>query len=63
MSEIHVPTLILHGKGDTTAPYKLAETMHAGISGSKLVTFNGGHLFFLFRAQQFVAAIVDFMNT
>jgi pimeloyl-ACP methyl ester carboxylesterase len=63
MSEIHVPTLILHGEGDKTAPYKLAEAMHAGISGSKLVAFNGGHLFFLFRAKQFVAAIVDFMDT
>src|SRR5579863_6168439 len=30
LNEINVPTLILHGKQDKSAPYPLAEAMHAG---------------------------------
>jgi len=45
LKEIHVPTLILHGKKDTSAPYHLAEAMHSGIRDSHLLTFPGGHLF------------------
>lgn len=62
LDEIHVPTLILHGTRDRLAPYTLAEATHEGIKGSQLVTFGGGHLFFLVRAQQFVAAIVAFLG-
>src|SRR5581483_3862210 len=62
LHEIHVPTLILHGKKDTLAPYRLAEEMHAGIPGSKMIMFNGGHMFFLFfQQQQFLDAVFDFL--
>jgi pimeloyl-ACP methyl ester carboxylesterase len=61
LNEIHVPTLILHGKKDKTAPYKLAEEMHAGITGSKMITFNGGHHFLFLRQQQFLDAVIDFL--
>jgi hypothetical protein len=37
--------------------------MHAGIQGSKMITFNGGHLFLFFRPQQFTDAILDFLGT
>jgi pimeloyl-ACP methyl ester carboxylesterase len=47
-----MPTLILHGKRDKSAPYTFAEEMHARIQGSCLVPFEGGHLFFLFRERQ-----------
>jgi pimeloyl-ACP methyl ester carboxylesterase len=59
---VAAPTLILHGKRDKTAPYALAEELHHGIRGSKLLTFAGGHLFFLFRERQpFLDAVADFM--
>jgi len=61
LHEIHVPTLILHGKKDTLAPYSLAEEMHAGIQGSKMMTFNGGHLFLFFQQKQFLDAVFDFL--
>jgi 3-oxoadipate enol-lactonase len=63
LDEIHVPTLILHGKNDKTAPYRLAEEMHAGIKDSKMLTFPGGHLFFLFRPAQCIDAISSFLAT
>jgi len=62
LNEIHVPTLILHGKKDKSAPYHLAEAMQSGIKGSKMLTFDGGHLFFILRQQQFIEAIVDFWD-
>lgn len=61
LHEIHVPTLILHGKKDTLAPYSLAEEMHAGIAGSKMIMFSGGHLFLFFQQKQFLDAVFDFL--
>ena len=63
LNEIHVPTLILHGKKDKTAPYRLAEAMHTGIKGSQMITFHGGHLFFILRQKQCIDAITDFFNS
>jgi 3-oxoadipate enol-lactonase len=63
LGEVHVPTLILHGKSDRSAPHPLAEEMHAGIQGSKMLTFNGGHLFFILRSQQVVEAIFAFLDS
>ena len=62
LNEIHVPTLILHGKKDKSAPYPLAEAMQSGIKGSKMLTFHGGHLFFILRPQQCIEAIADFLD-
>lgn len=62
LGEIQVPTLILHGKNDKSARYVLVEEMHTGISGSKMLTFDGGHLFFLMRErQQFLDAVEAFV--
>ncbi len=63
LREIQVPTLILHGKNDKSAPYRLAEEMRDGIKDSKMITFAGGHLFFLLRPQQFLKAITDFWDS
>ena len=52
LHELHIPTLILHGKKDKSVPYYLAEEMHTGIKGSKMLTFEGGHLFFLMKERQ-----------
>lgn len=62
LNEIDVPTLILHGKKDRLAPYALAEEMHAGIRGSRMITFNGGHHFLFFRQTQFLDAITGFLD-
>jgi 3-oxoadipate enol-lactonase len=62
LNEIQVPTLILHGKKDKQAPYRLAEEMHSGIKDSQMITFQGGHLFFLVRQKQFIEAVADFLD-
>ena len=63
LRELHVPTLILHGKKDTIAPYYLAEEMHARIAGSQIIPFEGGHIFFFFRErQQFLDAVTQFLD-
>ena len=63
LHELHVPTMILHGKRDRTTLYALAEEMHAGIQGSCLLPFKGGHIFFLFgERQQFLDAVAEFME-
>ena len=43
---VTVPTLLMHGKADQTASFRGAEELHRAISGSRLVAFEGGHLFF-----------------
>jgi 3-oxoadipate enol-lactonase len=64
LHELHIPTLIMHGKKDKSVPYALAEEMHAAIQGSQMLTFAGGHLFFFMRErQQFLDAIAEFVGT
>ena len=46
LKEIRVPTLILHGRKDRVVPFRLARRMAAGIEGSRMLTYDGGHLFF-----------------
>ncbi|MFB5191690.1 alpha/beta fold hydrolase [Alicyclobacillus fastidiosus] len=62
LHEINVPTLILHGKKDKFAPYRFAEEMHLDIRNSTLVTFSGGHMFLFLRSEQFVEAIMKFLD-
>ncbi len=63
LPELHLPTLILHGKNDKTAPYYLAEEMRAGIAGAQIVPFEGGHIFFFFRERQrFLETIAQFLG-
>jgi pimeloyl-ACP methyl ester carboxylesterase len=62
LSEIHVPTLILHGKGDRIVPYASAETMHNEIKDSRIVSFKGGHTFFFWRQKEFVNAVEEFLD-
>ena len=54
----------MHGKKDKIVPYKLAEEMRAGIQGSKMLTFAGGHLFFLMKeCKEFLNAIAELVGT
>jgi pimeloyl-ACP methyl ester carboxylesterase len=52
LGEIRVPTTILHGRRDRIVPLREAESMRRDIAGSQLVTFGGGHLFFLRRERK-----------
>ena len=68
LGEIRVPTTILHGRRDRIAPLREAEAMHRGISGSTIVTFGGGHLFFLMRERKWfldsvASALMDRAST
>lgn len=63
LCEIRVPTLILQGKRDGLAPYRLAEAMHERIGGSRMVGFGGGHLFFILHAKQFVDEVMAFLGS
>jgi 3-oxoadipate enol-lactonase len=63
LAEIRVPTLILHGMRDRTTPYVFAQEMHAGIAGSRMLTFKGGHLFmFLRERDRFAKEVVAFLK-
>lgn len=62
LDRISVPTLILHGRGDRLAHVELAEEMHAGIKGSKMVMFDGGHVFFMGMKDRFCEAIFNFLD-
>jgi pimeloyl-ACP methyl ester carboxylesterase len=54
----------MHGKKDKIVPHRLAEEMHTGIQGSKMLTFAGGHVFFFMKErQQFLDAIAEFVGT
>ena len=63
LPEIHIPTLILHGKKDRIVPYTVAQEMHLGIQGSEMLTFEGGHLFSIMKErQQFLDAVAKFLE-
>ncbi len=63
LPHLRVPTLILNGRRDTVAPFHLAAEMHAAIAGSKLLAFEGGHVFFLFRERaRFFAVVEEFLR-
>jgi class 3 adenylate cyclase/pimeloyl-ACP methyl ester carboxylesterase len=46
LSKVHVPTLVMHARGDLTAPFEFARQMAAGISGARFIALQGqNHLF------------------
>jgi 3-oxoadipate enol-lactonase len=63
LHEIRVPTLILVGRKDRLAPRDLVQKMHERLVGSRLITFGGGHLFFLLPATPFMDAILAFLGS
>jgi pimeloyl-ACP methyl ester carboxylesterase len=59
---IRAPALVLHGRKDRSMPLAAAERMHAGIAGSRLEVFRGGHLFFVFtERQRLLAEVTGFL--
>ncbi len=63
LAEIRSPTLVAHGRRDRLVPVRLAEELCSGIAGAKLVLADGGHIFPLTRAENFVTEIVQFTRT
>jgi pimeloyl-ACP methyl ester carboxylesterase len=59
LDEIHVPTIVLHGRNDRTMPYALAQEMHQGIRGSRLVANDRGHMFFVLKPNVVADAVDD----
>ena len=63
LGEIGVPALILCGTRDKLVSRAMAEELNSGIRGSKMITFDGGHMFFMFRQEAYVSAILEFLAT
>jgi len=63
LQEIRVPTLITVGKYDEVTP-KVAETIHKGIPGSKLVLFeNSAHVAMLEERERYLKTLREFILT
>lgn len=58
-----MPTLVIHGAGDATVPYEgSGRRTHEAISQSELVVVDDApHGFNVSHAQQFNAALLDFL--
>ena len=64
ISSIEVPTLIAVGREDAITPLADSETMHAKITGSRLVVIeNAGHVSNLEQPEQFNNAVLGFLNS
>ena len=59
LAAIAAPTLILHGRRDRSIPVELARELHAGIPGSHLELFRGGHMVALLSQRSDVVAHVE----
>ncbi|MBC7844986.1 MAG: alpha/beta hydrolase [Flavobacterium sp.] len=64
LSEIHIPTLIICGKGDQVTPLAQSKFMHKHIKGSILeVIENAGHVSNLEQPKEFNKHLEEFLNT
>jgi len=61
LGEVHAPTLVLQGRTDRVAPPLLGEELHAGIPGSRLEWYDGGHLGPMMRPASIADTIRDFL--
>ena len=63
LARISVPTLILVGEDDAPSPPDVARSMHEAIPGSQLTVLpRAGHLSNLEAAEEFNAAVDDFLS-
>jgi 3-oxoadipate enol-lactonase len=59
LDEIQVPTTIMHGRNDFIFPLRHAEDIRHGIAHSQLVTFRGGHMFFMRKERKWFLDSLD----
>jgi proline iminopeptidase len=63
LPEIRVPTLVTVGRYDEVTP-KVAETIHKGIPGSRLVLFeNSAHVAMLEERERYLKTLREFIST
>ncbi len=63
LGEIHVPTLIIHGREDKAVPLHWAEEAHKRIAGSKLVVIDGArHWPQREKPEEFNRALTEFLR-
>ncbi|MFQ6113189.1 MAG: alpha/beta fold hydrolase [bacterium] len=62
VEKIAAPTLICAGKQDPLVPDENAHLLHRKIPHSKLLLFEGKHMFFFEKSRQFNQAIIDFIK-
>ena len=62
LSDLRVPTLVVHGRRDRIVPYRLAEDMAAGIPGARLALVEAGHIYPLSKSTRFVEQVTAFTS-
>ncbi|HWD69600.1 MAG TPA: alpha/beta fold hydrolase [Solirubrobacteraceae bacterium] len=60
LSELRVPTLVVHGRRDHIVPYRLAEDIAAAIPGARLELVESGHIYPLSKSSSFVGQVASF---
>lgn len=64
LHKVHVPATIMHGRNDRIFPLRHAEELRRGIANSELVTFRGGHGFFMFKERKwFLDSVSSALDT
>ena len=65
VAKVRVPTLVIHGDADAIVPFEVSgKRSHESIPGSRLVLVKGGpHGFNATHADEFNAALLDFLRT
>jgi pimeloyl-ACP methyl ester carboxylesterase len=62
LSDIHQPTLSLHGDADVIVPFANSSVLASGISGARMVSYEGvGHGMLLERAAEINAEVLQFL--
>jgi 3-oxoadipate enol-lactonase len=62
VATITTPTLVIGGLNDLPTPIDQARWLHEAIPGSRLVELDAAHLSNLDRADQFTAALGEFLS-
>ncbi len=62
LGQIEKPTLVVHGLSDRMVPLTLAEELHSGIRGSKLVRIEGGHIESIVKPEKLVGVVSEFLR-
>ncbi len=63
VGDIAAPTLVITGDADSVVPPQNSRNLAREIPGAELVMIKGGsHLFFIERADEFNAAVTDFLK-
>ena len=64
LPQIAVPTLLLHGEADVRSPRPVADALHEGIAGSRLVVLPGvGHVATVEAAEAVTAEMRSFLHS